>query len=465
MAKVMPASSLARAFLILVIFTTSFDIFLVFHLGFTFRIAQILLTMPIGYVLFQAFRRSVAIWPLGFAPLLIWTFFMAIFIPNTDFPIRSVAYFIWLVYNAIMIFVVVQLFDDYRKALTVVRWYLYSFLFVASFGIFQFISPLLGLGAPLIVQWWATGSISRVNGFSYEPSYFASYLIMGWVFTLYLLKNRSTLISRGKLFLIAAVTSLALLLSSSRAGILTMIIWLAQYPLMLIWRVARGYVNKKLFMVTVALTMAFGFLAIIVSMIGVKELQFLFAGIGLFGQAAHSLESRTYRLEDTLAIFLQSPIIGYSLGGVSSAIGHYRGLEVTSLDLAKRNEGLCVFAEVLAASGIVGVIPFAIYIFKIVLSPLRLAWKASDNNLKTILAGLVYSLIIELIILQFNQNILRLYLWMHVAILSAVYSVGMSNSRKMMLVPLPMGAGSVKQAIADSRTEAVKDLATESGVG
>ncbi|NTV12467.1 MAG: O-antigen ligase family protein [Desulfobulbaceae bacterium] len=437
MAKVMPVSSLVRAFLILAIFTTSFDIFLVFNLGFTFRIAQIFLVIPIGYVLFQTLQSPAVKWPLGFAPLLIWTFFMAIFIPNTDFPIRSIAYFLWLLFNAIMIFVVVQLIDDYRKALTIVRWYLYSYLFVAAFGIFQFISPRLGLGTPLIVQWWVIGSLPRVNGFSYEPSYFASYLIMGWVLTLYLLKHGATVISRKRLWLIAAIITLALILSSSRIGILTMVIWLVQYPLVLIWRVVRGYLNKNLLAITASLTLAFWLLILTVNMLGAKEIQFLFAGIGIFGQAEHSITPRIDRLHDTLAIFFQSPVIGYSLGGVASAIGHYRGLEVTSLELAKRNDGMSIFAEVIAASGIVGIIPFGIYIFNIILSPLRLAWKSSDKNLKIIMAGLSYALVIELIILQFNQNILRLYLWMHIAILSAVYSVGMKNSRKMALTALP----------------------------
>ena len=59
--------------------------------------------------------------------------------------------------------------------------YLASYAFVAAFGIVQFISPILGGPALLVEQWWLPGRVPRVNGFSYEPSYFATYLIMGLV--------------------------------------------------------------------------------------------------------------------------------------------------------------------------------------------------------------------------------------------------------------------------------------------
>jgi hypothetical protein len=429
--KVLTTSHLIRAFLILAIFTTSFDIFLVFRLGFTFRAAQILLVIPIGYALLQLCRNPVAKWPLGFTPLLLWAFFLAIFIPNTDFPLRSIGYWLWLAFNTLMIFVVVQLIDDYRKVLTIVRWYLYSFLFVASFGIFQFFAPRLGLGAPLIVEWWYEGSLPRVNGFSYEPSYFAAYLIMGWVLTLYLLEHRSTIINRKILGLIAMVTTLALVLSSSRAGLLAMAIWLAQYPALLIWRLLRGFLNTRLLTISATLVLVLLLTTVGIAQVGSSNLEFLLAGIGLLGQTAHSLVYRTQTIQDTLEIFLRSPFIGYSLGGISSAIGHLQGVDVSSLEAAKKSEGMAIFAEALAASGIIGVIPFAIYILKIIRDPLRLAGKSSDPNLRAILAGVTYALVIELIILQFNQNILRLYLWMHIAILSAVYSVGTRNSPAM----------------------------------
>ena len=45
----------------------------------------------------------------------------------------------------------------------------------------------------------------------------------------------------------------------------------------------------------------------------------------------------------------------------------------------------------------------------------------SEN--RYILISLVIALIMELVILQFNQNILRPYLWLHIAMLSAYFNI------------------------------------------
>jgi glycerol-3-phosphate acyltransferase PlsY len=122
----------------------------------------------------------------------------------------------------------------------------------------------------------------------------------------------------------------------------------------------------------------------------------------------------------------------YLLGSVPFGFlaGKLRGIDVTSLRIAKDNEGMAVFAEVLAASGIIGVIPFIVYIWRITVAPLKLAAKTRDVNLKNLLLGLGYALIIELMILQFNQNILRLYLWLHISILSATYALALRLGRE-----------------------------------
>ena len=63
----------------------------------------------------------------------------------------------------------------------------------------QFALPVLGLGAPLVKQWWIPGFLPRVNGFSYEPSYLATYLLIGFVFASSLRRARSALLSSKSL--------------------------------------------------------------------------------------------------------------------------------------------------------------------------------------------------------------------------------------------------------------------------
>lgn len=81
-----------------------------------------------------------------------------------------------------------------------------------------------------------------------------------------------------------------------------------------------------------------------------------------------------------------------------------------------------VFLEILAASGIFGFLPFILYIGILFVKPMQLVKKLELENQK-ILTALLFSLLSEIIILQFNQNILRPYFWLHIAILSAYFTI------------------------------------------
>jgi len=86
-----------------------------------------------------------------------------------------------------------------------------------------------------------------------------------------------------------------------------------------------------------------------------------------------------------------------------------------------------VFTEVLAASGLIGIIPFITYIILVIWKPLELSTRIREHSDSTLLRSLVYSFLAVLLILQFNQNILRLYFWLHLAILSVVYGTTKSD--------------------------------------
>ena len=53
--------------------------------------------------------------------------------------------------------------------------------------------------------------------------------------------------------------------------------------------------------------------------------------------------------------------------------------------------------------------------------PLKIKQKNITEEQRNIMNALVISLIMELAILQLNQNILRLYLWIHIAVVSMYY--------------------------------------------
>lgn len=374
-------------------------------------------------------------WPLGLRSLIVWTMFIILFIGHTDLLSKSIGYALFLIFCVLLIFSTVQLFST-PEIYRILRWYIYSFEAVAVFGLLQMFLATLHIATLLIQQWWIPGILPRINGFSYEPSYFASYLLIGWVLVLRLLHQKSDLIPRKGLKRIAIIISLAILLSSSRLGWMMMALYMG---ILLIQRgiaivkkrrraigidsILRLSVRKAFIIGTVG-CLALTFLLLIAHFKQeLSTLNFLLAGTGVGAESSHSVDQRSSEFDDVVTIFRDSPVFGYSLGGLSSAIAHKHGTSVQSFEEAKDFEGMGVFAQVLAASGIIGFIPFAWFVISIIVKPYNLAGKIQDSQSASILRAMVWSLVFELMILQFNQNILRLYLWLHIALLVTCYHV------------------------------------------
>lgn len=398
--------------------TISFDLVSVAIGGFTFRLSQVLLLFPIfvGLVSF-VFRRKERL-PLGYFHLLCWTMFLLLFIGNTPFLTRNLGYFVWHVFNLLLILSVFVLFDTKEKWLRLFKVYVYSFLLLSVFGFVQFAAGVAGID--LYIEQWFKEGFPRVNGFSYEPSYFSTYLLIGWVMVYVLTHYNVSIIEPKRLKLIFYAITGAMILTTSRLGWMLMAVIVAIKMCKAVFKIfSEGRLNVRLFagifMMALALVVyefAFGF----------QQLSFMLNGTGLEGTAAHSSKERMNQFDDTLAAYAASPVVGYSLGGVAPAIGGLNGSLVTDQEEARRYEGMSIFAEALAASGTFGFIPFVLYMGTILIAPIRLV-KKTHGEFRPILLSLIGSLGAVLVILQFNQNILRPYLWLHIGILSALYYV------------------------------------------
>jgi hypothetical protein len=426
-----PLGRFALALAALVVVTSSFDIFLVFEAGGTFRFGQLLAPVLAAIAIIRAVSGGHAP-TLGALPLFAWLLVQLVFFPVTDFWPKSLGYCFWLCLDLSLMFSFVQLFSDNRRALIILlHWYLYSFGIVAVFGIIQFLLPLAGLPAPLIADWWVPERVARVNGFSYEPSYYASYLLIGFVLTAALqhseLRGLNPKITRAIYWLCAS----AIVLSSSRMGITFLLLDVISYPakkLLCLAKHPRRFLfapiqPKKL------IPFAISFCALGLASFGTirfvkgnpEIVTMLVAGTGVYGAAAHSVVARQDSFNDTLTVFEQHPWIGRSIGGVSSAIAELHGEQITSFKESKPFEGMSVFAEALAGSGLIGVVPFVIFLVATIYKPVKLA-KSTSVFYSVWLRALVRALLFELAILQLNQNILRPYLWIHFAVLALVYS-------------------------------------------
>jgi hypothetical protein len=416
----------------LVFFTSSFDLFLNINIGPNIRIAQFfVLVLLAAALLTHRLGRTMEI-PLGGLYLIAWCAVQLAFVPVAEFWQKSLAYCLWLALDIALSFALVNLFaGDSRNLQTLLKLYLASFAFISAFGIVQFISPILGGPALLVEQWWLPGRVPRVNGFSYEPSYYATYLIMGLVCLGSLRRSGMVEYLSRQLTFVYLLIFLALLICFSRMGVVFALIEVSIAPLTRLWKIVKhpGLVlgfrlsGWKMLALAVVLLAAYSSVTRAVAWFldDPETVEILVSGTGLLGTASHSVDEREDHLHGTLLTIAHHPWMGQSLGGITESIAEYNGLRPQHFEETKIFEGQSVFAEVAAASGIPGSIPFLCFLAVTIVAPLRLAARSSPRYAAW-LRALVLALIFEWAILQLNQNILRLYLWVHIALLATVYS-------------------------------------------
>ena len=250
------------------------------------------------------------------------------------------------------------------------------------------------------------------------------YLVQGFIFIAYLRKKKSQILSYTQSNICYFFIITSLILSTSRSGWVILILWFMR-PIFIFFlyffqgRLYPSYLKKAL--MTLSLVVANVLILFLIA--DLFSLQVLFSGVGLFGTSSHSASIRWANFEELATIFMRSPLIGYSLGGLVSAVGALKGVIVTTNDQAKAFENSGLALEILAASGVVGFIPFLAYTYTIFVKPWNIAKKMAPSETRNILIGLVVSLFFSLIIIQGGQNILRISIWYHIALISAAYAV------------------------------------------
>ena len=159
----------------------------------------------------------------------------------------------------------------------------------------------------------------------------------------------------------------------------------------------------------------------------------LLEGTGLKGTVAGSVDGRMEGIIGYLDLFIKQPLIGYSIGGVAGAVANSKGysnLDIDSLrDEPGRNSilGSNVTLDIALGTGIIGLLIFLYFLHSITLKQLVYYNRRKNharNNYTTILfLAACFSLLLEFIALQFNQNILRNYFWLQIALVMTGFKV------------------------------------------
>lgn len=398
----------------LAIFTSSFDIVGLFNIGgFNFRFCQLaILPVMILWLMRLILSKQISI-PYGFTYLFGWITLQFAFCFRSPNLKNAFGYFMWLVFNTVTILSVCYFCGKAYSKEWLLKTYLDSFVFVSILGMMQLVLYAVGINFYVTQNW--TARLARINGFSYEPSYYATYLLMGLVtYACLLIANESAWISKTKLQHGLVCVTVALILSSSRMGWLMTMFFIGceLFYHFIIKALTNRRIKKKTFLIIV--------LSLVIVAIGVffvveiikLDFSMFTVGLGIGGGSTHSSGPRIEGLTKCVDIFKKSPVWGYSLGGVDPMIAKYNGEAYSTLH---NGAAMSIVGEILVANGIVGLIPFIIYFFNLLLGKIH----SKNITISNVIKALRVAMIFELAILCFNQNILRPYVWWHIAILSA----------------------------------------------
>lgn len=411
--------------LFLVFLTSSFDVAFNLKLGgFNIRTCYFLSFVLLATLAAEHLARLKPwrIKILGFTPLLIWLGFQFAFAFQSVFLSRTIGYVMWLIFNLLMVEAIRQTIEN-LPVNRVLRVYLLSFALLAVFGLIQFAFGLVGISL-FTAQWWVLNHLPRVNGLSYEPSYFSSYMLIGWVLCYFLTRKNTFLFSRQVQLGLLALMGVSIFLSTSRMGIVFVMAILG-------WDLGKMFINA---LITKKISRRNLLLQIVFVSAIVGTLMYVFAdetrtkrylqGTGVRAGDSFSRDERMRQMEQVVTVFLKSPFIGYSLGGVSPAIAESEGEIIDNQEDAKKFEGLNIYLEVLAASGVIGFLFFAWFMWRLLEQPrwlAKLLKRQMRNHESTLLNSIFGAMVAELLILALNQNILRPYLWIAIGLTNALY--------------------------------------------
>jgi O-antigen ligase len=403
--------------------------------GFNLRLgflAMVILMVLLGTVIAKdiILKKQKLTLPLYLILLLVVAVINLLFVPNSVYIPRGLVYALTLLLFVFLISFSVNT-REYISLEKIVDIYVFSFLLHALLGAVQFIL-FYGFGINFFMP-----QLGRINGLTYEPSYYVTYLVPGTILitlmALFLNEKRGRMIFYS---LTASLMLLVLIFSTSKLGIVesvTVILLAILVGVFLkLFKVLKEVNLKRNVSYFVAFTVFFAAIFYVSGNIG-SIVNFLFPGKGeerisylekaekvLASSKETSFDMRLSQFKETLGIALENPLLGKSLGGVAPYRALKNGMNPKNNDDVKQFEGMNIFAEMLAGFGIIGFLLMLGFIILISYDGVRLGIKALASNYRVsiILIGLVLGFLLELFFLMFNQNVLRLYLWNHITLLA-----------------------------------------------
>ncbi len=423
-------SAIVNALIWFSILTASCDIVLAFEVaGLTVRISQLVAMSVMFLFLLRIIRFGNVKILTPYYNLLIVIVFNTICIVNSKTIFNAVGYDLWLIFDCVQVLTFTYFLSKQETIQSLVRKYIMCFNALAVVGFMQFALQFVGINF-YVTQY---NDLHRSNGFSYEPSFYATYMIMGSIICLYLLERRNYKCMRRRYLIISTLLNVgAVVISTSRMGILVLLGYIVYRGIMCL----RIYIHMRASLIRILYTL----MPIVVGLAGIVliiciefEVEFVMhylSGLGIGGTTSHSADARMAGFEDTWKLFLESPFLGCSLGGIDAGIIEYKARNYTVAN--NGGASMCISLEALAAYGIFGAYFFFKYMYDLTVGGyLKAKRRPGDKRDREPVYAMLIALFFEFVILQLNQNVLRPPFWVHIALVSTTLQIYLRESSKL----------------------------------
>lgn len=307
---------------------------------------------------------------------------------------------------------------DARKLLTL---YCASFVIVGLYAFLQVIFSCFHIADPFANQRIAEG-IVRPNAFAYEPSFYALYMTPFIVLCnlhYILCPNTAFFYPKRLNFFKTCSINILYLISFSTSAFFTYLIFL---PLVLLLPQFKKFRKRIVYFALGFSVLFLACMALLPSLMQTFFMKFFFFGF----MGHHSFYFRWSGIVNAWTLFCEHPFFGVGLGAIPAylydayLVGNEKyiffeqHLKEMTLHPFKYFEPTNVFSEVLASLGLFGMLAFGNFFWAFFSKAKK--W-ASEPHVSHFLV----SSVVMLVVLQFNQGVLRTYIWTHLAICFALF--------------------------------------------
>lgn len=360
------------------------DRFSIRFLDSTFKLNQLTFLFCFFYFIFfkkYYFSKKIMLY---FSPI-IGIHFLSLF--HTVSFIKSFIFFLFIIFNYLIVIGTVYSWCRYENNEKIINKYIQNFRVVGILSVIQFILGSFGITFSIFQNDIHQG-IYRPALWFYEPSYLATYLCFYYIMTLVFFSNNKKKYKKDLFFSI-----LVICITTSTLGYLVLFSGILLYIFFLNKNIFQGI--KKIWDLIKGMI-----IGIVLVYLWKKEIILIFIGrifkIGIKKASGRRIDN----WGETLEVIKANSLFGIG----ANSYGVYT---------QTNNPPSNVTLEILATLGIVGLFCFIVFLIFIFLN----CWKLKkDINIK----AMWLSLVIALIALQANQNYMRTYFWVHIAILFGI---------------------------------------------